>query len=180
MGGIGKFWFWLPVSLLQTFCKALILLRNKNLINPTSLLELFFQLLRCHDKLLRKVSRAYKNRSWFPAGFDQLARSNAALAGSCSPFLGNKIGKFKIALLFQHLTAPETRLDLFVWLVIKHAAVNIFIMLLQAAGLSCIWNWAAWMCLQKKTINTLLSKQVLLNSLWELVRKTTKTEPAAS
>lgn len=47
--------------LLQTFCKALILLRNKNLINPTSLLELFFQLLRCHDKLLRKVRCADKN-----------------------------------------------------------------------------------------------------------------------
>lgn len=39
----------------ETFCKALILLRNKNLINPTSLLELFFELLRCHDKLLRKT-----------------------------------------------------------------------------------------------------------------------------
>ncbi|XP_065452044.1 protein SDA1 homolog isoform X2 [Chrysemys picta bellii] len=39
----------------MTFCKALILLRNKNLINPTSLLELFFELLRCHDKLLRKT-----------------------------------------------------------------------------------------------------------------------------
>uniref|UniRef100_M3ZB79 Protein SDA1 n=1 Tax=Nomascus leucogenys TaxID=61853 RepID=M3ZB79_NOMLE len=38
-----------------TFCKALILLRNKNLINPSSLLELFFELLRCHDKLLRKT-----------------------------------------------------------------------------------------------------------------------------
>lgn len=57
-----KFWFQFSV-LLQTFCKALILLRNKNLINPTSLLELFFQLLRCHDKLLRKVSCAYKNWS---------------------------------------------------------------------------------------------------------------------
>ncbi|PKU38663.1 n-acylethanolamine-hydrolyzing acid amidase [Limosa lapponica baueri] len=44
----------LVMFLAQTFCKALILLRNKNLINPTSLLELFFQLLRCHDKLLRK------------------------------------------------------------------------------------------------------------------------------
>lgn len=43
-------------SLAQTFCKALILLRNKDLINPTGLLELFFELLRCHDKLLRKVS----------------------------------------------------------------------------------------------------------------------------
>ncbi|XP_043369975.1 protein SDA1 homolog isoform X2 [Dermochelys coriacea] len=46
----------LDADLRMTFCKALILLRNKNLINPTSLLELFFELLRCHDKLLRKVS----------------------------------------------------------------------------------------------------------------------------
>lgn len=40
----------------QTFCKALILLRNKDLVDPSGLLELFFELLRCHDKLLRKVS----------------------------------------------------------------------------------------------------------------------------
>ncbi|XP_040526775.1 protein SDA1 homolog isoform X2 [Gallus gallus] len=45
----------LDADLRMTFCKALMLLRNKNLINPTSLLELFFQLLRCHDKLLRKT-----------------------------------------------------------------------------------------------------------------------------
>lgn len=37
----------------MTFCKALILLRNKNLLAPTDLLELFFQLLRCEDKVLR-------------------------------------------------------------------------------------------------------------------------------
>uniref|UniRef100_A0A8C4RFN5 Protein SDA1 n=1 Tax=Erpetoichthys calabaricus TaxID=27687 RepID=A0A8C4RFN5_ERPCA len=42
-------------ELRMTFCKALILLRNKDLINPTSLLELFFELLRCRDKLLRKT-----------------------------------------------------------------------------------------------------------------------------
>ena len=53
---------------------ALMLLRNKNLINPTSLLELFFQLLRCHDKLLRKVSCSYKNWTRLPLGFDLLNR----------------------------------------------------------------------------------------------------------
>ncbi|XP_018566501.1 protein SDA1 homolog [Anoplophora glabripennis] len=37
----------------MTFCRALILLRNKNLLAPTDLLELFFQLLRCQDKSLR-------------------------------------------------------------------------------------------------------------------------------
>uniref|UniRef100_A0A2K6FCH6 Protein SDA1 n=1 Tax=Propithecus coquereli TaxID=379532 RepID=A0A2K6FCH6_PROCO len=36
----------LDPDLRMTFCKALILLRNKNLINPSSLLELFFELLR--------------------------------------------------------------------------------------------------------------------------------------
>ncbi|XP_067846427.1 protein SDA1 homolog [Heptranchias perlo] len=45
----------LDSDLRMTFCKALILLRNKNLLNPTSLLELFFELLRCRDKLLRKT-----------------------------------------------------------------------------------------------------------------------------
>ncbi|KAI1904850.1 hypothetical protein AGOR_G00009920 [Albula goreensis] len=45
----------LEADLRMTFCKALILLRNKDLINPTGLLELFFELLRCHDKLLRKT-----------------------------------------------------------------------------------------------------------------------------
>lgn len=38
----------------MTFCRALILLRNKNLLAPTDLLSLFFQLLRCNDKSLRK------------------------------------------------------------------------------------------------------------------------------
>ncbi|KAJ8402331.1 hypothetical protein AAFF_G00368200 [Aldrovandia affinis] len=45
----------LDSDLRMTFCKSLILMRNKNLINPTGLLELFFELLRCHDKLLRKT-----------------------------------------------------------------------------------------------------------------------------
>lgn len=45
----------LNMELRMTFCKALILLRNKGLINPTDLLELFFELLRCQDKLLRKT-----------------------------------------------------------------------------------------------------------------------------
>uniref|UniRef100_A0A8B9LTI3 Protein SDA1 n=2 Tax=Astyanax mexicanus TaxID=7994 RepID=A0A8B9LTI3_ASTMX len=44
----------LESDLRMTFCKALIMLRNKDLIDPASLLELFFELLRCHDKLLFK------------------------------------------------------------------------------------------------------------------------------
>nr|CAH7760396.1 unnamed protein product [Callosobruchus chinensis] len=35
-------------------CKALVLLRNKNLIGPTDILELFFNLLKCQDRQLRK------------------------------------------------------------------------------------------------------------------------------
>ncbi|XP_034234872.1 protein SDA1 homolog [Thrips palmi] len=38
----------------MTFCRALILLRNKNLLAPTDLLSLFFHLLRCQDKQLRQ------------------------------------------------------------------------------------------------------------------------------
>lgn len=41
------------ICLPQCFCKALILLRNKNLLAPTDLLSLFFQLLRAQDKNLR-------------------------------------------------------------------------------------------------------------------------------
>lgn len=38
----------------QTFCRALILLRHKGLLQPMDLLALFFNLLRCKDKVLRK------------------------------------------------------------------------------------------------------------------------------
>lgn len=177
-----KFWFQFSV-LLQTFCKALILLRNKNLINPTSLLELFFQLLRCHDKLLRKVSCAYKNWSWFPVRFDQLPEVTQCWQAAVLLSWVTKIREFKllkIALLFQQLTVLEARLDLCVWLVMKLAAVISFTMLLQAVGLSCVWNWAVWMCLQVKTTNMLLSEQASLKSLWELLSKIPKTKSAAS
>lgn len=40
-------------SMRMSFCRALILMRNKNLLAPTDLLELFFKLLRCEDKALR-------------------------------------------------------------------------------------------------------------------------------
>lgn len=43
----------------QSFCKALILLRNKNLLPPTDLLPLFFQLLRCNDKPLRAFLQSH-------------------------------------------------------------------------------------------------------------------------
>jgi len=43
----------------MTFCKALILMRNKDLLSPTVLLELFFALLRCQDKGLRDFLRAH-------------------------------------------------------------------------------------------------------------------------
>ena len=37
------------------FCRALILMRNKDLVTPSTILELFFVLFRCQDKLLRKI-----------------------------------------------------------------------------------------------------------------------------
>ncbi|ENN73106.1 hypothetical protein YQE_10247, partial [Dendroctonus ponderosae] len=40
-------------------CKALIMLRNKNLLAPTDLLELFFQLLKCQDKSLRQFLESH-------------------------------------------------------------------------------------------------------------------------
>ncbi|KAF5302674.1 hypothetical protein FQA39_LY10170 [Lamprigera yunnana] len=43
----------LDSSMRMIFCRSLILLRNKNLLAPTDLLELFFKLLRCEDKNLR-------------------------------------------------------------------------------------------------------------------------------
>ncbi|KAK0179411.1 hypothetical protein PV327_005167 [Microctonus hyperodae] len=43
----------------MTFCKALILLRNKNLLEPTALLSLFFDLLRCQDKSLREFLQTH-------------------------------------------------------------------------------------------------------------------------
>ncbi|XP_041460227.1 protein SDA1 homolog [Lytechinus variegatus] len=39
----------------MTLCKGLILLRNRGLVSPTSLLGLFFELFRCQDKVLRKM-----------------------------------------------------------------------------------------------------------------------------
>lgn len=43
----------------MSLCKALILLRNKNLLDPTDLLELFFQLLKCQDKMLRSFLESH-------------------------------------------------------------------------------------------------------------------------
>ncbi|XP_060067662.1 protein SDA1 homolog [Ylistrum balloti] len=49
----------LDKTMRMTFCKALILLRNKSLIPATGVLELFFELFRCQDKLLRKTLYSY-------------------------------------------------------------------------------------------------------------------------
>ena len=47
------------IFLLQTICKSLIILRNKDLISATVLLEQFFELFRCQDKVLRKTLYNY-------------------------------------------------------------------------------------------------------------------------
>ncbi|XP_046669883.1 protein SDA1 homolog isoform X2 [Homalodisca vitripennis] len=49
----------LDPSMRMTFCRALILLRNKNLLQATDLLSLFFQLLRCNDKALRDFLQSH-------------------------------------------------------------------------------------------------------------------------
>jgi protein SDA1 len=38
-----------------TFCKCLMLIRSKNLIEPIPLIETFFTLIKCQDKQLRKT-----------------------------------------------------------------------------------------------------------------------------
>ena len=43
----------------QTFCKVLILLRNKDLVSPVEILKLFFELFRCSDKVLRETLKNY-------------------------------------------------------------------------------------------------------------------------
>ncbi|GAB1861146.1 Protein SDA1 [Camponotus japonicus] len=43
----------------MTFCKALIQLRNKSLLEPTALLSLFFELLKCQDKILRQFLKVH-------------------------------------------------------------------------------------------------------------------------
>lgn len=39
----------------QTLCKCLMLIRNKNLIEPVPLFEVFFSLIKCPNKSLRKA-----------------------------------------------------------------------------------------------------------------------------
>lgn len=43
----------------MTFCKALIQMRNKYLLEPITLLSLFFELLRCQDKALRQFLQTH-------------------------------------------------------------------------------------------------------------------------
>ncbi|CAM1321475.1 SDAD1 (predicted), partial [Pycnogonum litorale] len=43
----------------MSFCRSLILLRNKSMLAPTDLLSLFFELLQCQDKGLRKFLQSH-------------------------------------------------------------------------------------------------------------------------
>jgi protein SDA1 len=45
----------LQPAIRTTMVKALILMRNRDFIDPTTLLPLFFKLFRCHDKPLRTL-----------------------------------------------------------------------------------------------------------------------------
>jgi protein SDA1 len=40
-------------QLFKTFCRCLMLLRSKNLIEPVPLFDTFFSLMKCQDKALR-------------------------------------------------------------------------------------------------------------------------------
>ena len=51
--------FFSNLPLFQTLVKAVIMLRNKDLVSATAVLQLFFKLLRCEDKLLRKTIYQY-------------------------------------------------------------------------------------------------------------------------
>lgn len=39
----------------MSFCKALVMLRNQNLMDPLELMDLFFELMKVEDKHLRYV-----------------------------------------------------------------------------------------------------------------------------
>ena len=41
----------------MSICRALVMLRHKDLLQLTDLLQLFFDLLKCQDKALRKFLR---------------------------------------------------------------------------------------------------------------------------
>ena len=49
----------LNADMRMQFCRSLILLRNKNLLAPLDLLELFFRMLRCQDKALRSFLKTH-------------------------------------------------------------------------------------------------------------------------
>jgi hypothetical protein len=52
-----KYDFCFPQDMRMSLCRALVLLRHKNLLDLTDLLQLFFELLKCQDKPLRKFLR---------------------------------------------------------------------------------------------------------------------------
>ncbi|XP_046394861.1 protein SDA1 homolog [Ischnura elegans] len=70
----------LDSNMRMSFCRALILLRNKGLLKPTALLSLFFSLLRCQDKSLRKFLKNHIVSDIFNTNVKHKdARLNAAL-----------------------------------------------------------------------------------------------------
>ncbi|XP_071452488.1 protein SDA1 homolog [Hetaerina americana] len=70
----------LDSNMRMSFCRALILLRNKGLLTPTSLLSLFFSLLRCQDKGLRRFLKNHIVSDIFNTNVKHKdARLNAAL-----------------------------------------------------------------------------------------------------
>lgn len=94
----------------MTFCRALILLRNKGLLQPTDLLELFFNLLRCQDKPLRAF---LKNHIIQDIKNTNAKRRDAKLNSTLQNFMF-------VMLKDSHLVAAKTSLDVMVTLYKKN------------------------------------------------------------
>lgn len=94
----------------MTFCRALILLRNKGLLQPTDLLELFFNLLRCQDKPLRVF---LKNHIIQDIKNTNAKRKDAKLNSTLQNFMF-------VMLKDSHLIAAKTSLDVMVTLYKKN------------------------------------------------------------
>lgn len=72
--------------------------------------------------------------------------------------------KWEMGLLLQELAEGKTRSVYHI-----EACCCTHFYMQQFVSLSCICNWAPWMCLQIKTISTLMSEQKLLNSIWKIL-----------
>ncbi|KAK6013797.1 NUC130/3NT domain protein, partial [Ostertagia ostertagi] len=85
----------------MSFCKALVLLRNQNLIDPLEFMEIFFELVRIEDKQLRKFIMSSIS-SLLKRLYNQ--KKNMKLLGKIQNFC---FAKMKVMSAFRH--AKKTR-----------------------------------------------------------------------